>query len=512
MASSLTKDSVRPGTPGSEKTFFGHPRGLATLFMTEMWERFSFYGMRALLVVYLLSGGPDAKEGSMGGGLGMDLATTTAIYSVYLSMVYLLAMPGGWLGDRVWGPRKTVAIAALTIMAGHLVLALPGGQAPFFAGLALVALGSGLLKANISTMVGHLYDGPDDPRRDGGFTIFYMGINMGAFFAPLIIGTVGQKVNWHLGFGLAAVGMAIGLAAFLIGTRHLSPESSVVPKPLAAQERASWLRKGLIWLAVAAVFYGIVGFTGHFTLNWAMIPLTVLGLIIPAGVLLRIKRDKELSDAEQSKMTGYIWFFVAAAVFWMIYDQGGSTVQAFGETKAADSLLGFTFPSSWYQSLNPVFIMALAPVFAWIWLWLNRKGKEPSTVAKFAAALFVIGVSFFFFLIPMTMADGDTLVSPMWLVGIYLIQTTGELCLSPVGLSVTTKMAPAKYASQMMGVWFLAVTAGDSITSLLSNPAVGGVDLSGTGAVAAEAVLAAIAGIAVYMYRRKVKSLMGDVR
>ncbi|WP_031080881.1 peptide MFS transporter [Streptomyces sp. NRRL WC-3549] len=509
MASSLTKDSA--GTTGSQKTFFGHPRGLATLFMTEMWERFSFYGMRALLVVYLLSGGPDAKDGSLGGGLGMDLATTTAIYSVYLSMVYLLAMPGGWLGDRVWGPRKTVAIAAMTIMAGHLVLALPG-QSTFFIGLALVALGSGLLKANISTMVGHLYDGPNDPRRDGGFTIFYMGINVGAFFAPLIIGTVGQTVNWHLGFALAAVGMALGLMIFLLGTRNLSPQSSLVPKPLAAEERTSWLRKGLIWLIVAAVFYGIVGLTGHFTLNWAMIPLTVIGLIIPAGVLIRIKRDKELSAGEQSKMTGYIWFFVAAAVFWMIYDQGGSTVQAFGETKASGSLLGFEFPSSWYQSLNPVFVMALAPVFAWIWLWLNRKGSEPSTVAKFSAGLFFVGVSFFFFLVPLTMSSDGNLVSPMWLVGIYLIQTVGELCLSPVGLSVTTKMAPAKYASQMMGVWFLAVTAGDSITGLLSNPAVFGVDLNGTTAVAMEAALAVLAGVAVYMYRKKVKEHMGEVR
>lgn len=506
MASSLTKDSA--STPGSEKTFFGHPRGLATLFMTEMWERYSFYGMRALLVVYLLSGGPDAKKGSMGGGLSMDLATTTAIFSIYMSMVYLLAMPGGWLGDRVWGPRKTVTVAAVIIMTGHLVLALPG-EPTFFVGLALVALGSGLLKANISTMVGHLYDGPDDPRRDGGFTIFYMGINIGAFVAPLTIGTVGQKVNWHLGFAMAAVGMAIGLMVFLIGTRHLNPLSSVVPKPLAVEERAAWLRKGLTWLIITVVFYGVVAFTGHFTLNWAMIPLTLIGLIIPAGVLIRIKRDKELSAIEQSKMSGYIWFFVAAAVFWMIYDQGASTVQAFGETKASGSLLGFEFPSSWYQSLNPVFVMALAPVFAWLWLWMNRKGKEPSTVGKFSVGLFFIGVSFFFFLVPLSMAADGKAVSPMWLLGIYLIQTVGELCLSPVGLSLTTKMAPAKYASMMMGVWFLAVTAGDSVTGMLS---IAEVDLSGTGVVALEAALAAGAAFAVFMYRKKVKALMGDVR
>ncbi|MEV8395113.1 MULTISPECIES: oligopeptide:H+ symporter [unclassified Streptomyces] len=506
MASSLTKDS--PSAPaGPEKTFFGHPRGLATLFMTEMWERFSFYGMRALLTIYLISGGPDASKGLQGGGLGMDLATTTAVYSIYLSMVYLLAMPGGWLGDRVWGPRRTVTIAACTIMLGHLTLALPG-TGSFFAGLALVALGSGLLKANISTMVGHLYDGPNDPRRDGGFTIFYMGINIGAFFAPLIIGTVGETYNWHLGFALAALGMGIGLIMFLLGTKHLSPRSSRVPTPLSREERATWLRKGMTWLLIAAVFYGVVGLSGNFTLNWAMVPLTLAGIAIPAAVLIRIKRDKELSETEQTKMSGYIWFFVAAAVFWMIYDQGGSTVQAFGTTKASGELFGLGFPSSWYQSLNPVFIMALAPVFAWFWLWLNRRGQEPSTVVKFAAGLFFVGVSFFFFLIPLAMAADGTLVSPLWLVGIYLIQTVGELCVSPVGLSVTTKMAPAKYASQMMGVWFLAVTAGDSVTGLLS---IGGVDLGKTGVVALEALLASLAGFAIFMYRRKVRALMGDI-
>lgn len=507
MASSLTKDSPGQGTPDGGKTFFGHPRGLATLFMTEMWERFSFYGMRALLTVYLLSGGPDAKSGAIGGGLAMDGATATAIYSIYMAMVYLLAMPGGWLADRVWGPRRTVIIGGAIIMLGHLSLAGPG-EGFFFAGLALVSIGSGLLKSNISTMVGHLYDGPNDPRRDGAFTLFYMGINIGAFLAPLVIGTVGQTVNWHLGFALAAVGMGLGLLQFLLGTKHLSPESSRIPTPLSPQERTSWLRKGAFWVILAVVFYGIVAGTGHFTLNWAMIPLTLLGVIIPAGVLIRIKRDKDLSRDEQTKMSGYIWFFVAAAVFWMIYDQGGSTVQAFGETKTSSSVFGLTFPSSWYQSLNPILIMALAPVFAWLWLWLNRKSKEPSTIAKFAAGLFFIGVSFFFFLVPMAMAANGTLVSPVWVLGLFLIQTVGELCLSPVGLSVTTKMAPAKYASQMMGVWFLAVTAGDSVTGLLS---IGGVDLSGSGAVAVEAALAVIAGFAVYMYRKRVRALMGEI-
>ncbi|MER5214681.1 oligopeptide:H+ symporter [Streptomyces sp. NPDC002838] len=498
MASSLTKGSVTPDTPGSETAFFGHPRGLATLFMTEMWERFSYYGMRALLPLYLVAPG----------GLHLNAGTATAIYSVYVSLVYLLAMPGGWFGDRVWGPRKTVAVAGAVIMLGHLTLALPS-SGTFYAGLGLVAIGSGLLKANISTMVGHLYSGPDDPRRDGGFTVFYMGINLGAFAAPLVIGTVGENVDWHLGFALAALGMALGLTQFLIGSRHLNARSSVVPKPLSAAEKASTLRMAAIWAGIAVVAYAIVGFSGHYTLNWILVPLTLLGLIIPLMVLVRIKRDKELDRAEQSKMSAYIWFFVAAAVFWMIYDQGGSTLSIFAESSAENSVLGWKFPVSWYQSVNPVLIMALAPVFAWFWLALNRRGKEPSTIVKFASGLVLVGASFFLFLAPLSIAEGGHKAAALWLVAIYFVQTVGELLLSPVGLSVTTKMAPAKYASQMMGVWFLAVTAGDATTGLLS---IAGVDLNKTGIVALEATLAVIAGVAVWKYRNKVKELMGSVR
>ncbi|MFJ2742571.1 peptide MFS transporter [Streptomyces sp. NPDC087440] len=505
MASSLTKET--PGSVAGDKAFFGHPRGLATLFMTEMWERFSYYGMRALLVLYLVSGGADAATGSQGGGLGMTLATATAIYSVYVAMVYLMAMPGGWFGDRVWGARKTVTIAACVIMAGHLSLALPG-QIAFFAGLILVAVGSGLLKANISTMVGHLYDGPNDPRRDGGFTLFYIGINLGAFVAPFVVGTVGEKVNWHFGFILAAVGMGLGLLQFLLGSKNMSAKSSVVPNPLDAAERKSLLVKAVGIAAVVVVFYAVVVSIGVFTLNWALVPITLAGLLIPVAVLTRIKRDKQLSAPEQTKMSAYIWFFVAAAVFWMIYDQGGSTLALFASKNTASTVFGLGFPATWYQSLNPLYVMALAPVFAWLWLWLARKNQEPNTIVKFAMGIVLVGASFFVFIVPMNMSGGGDKVSPMWLVSIYMIQTIGELCLSPVGLSVTTKMAPQKYASQMMGVWFLAVTAGDCITGLLS---LGGVSLNGLGVIAAEASLAVIAGLAVWMYRKKVQEMMGEI-
>jgi POT family proton-dependent oligopeptide transporter len=482
------------------RTFFGHPWGLATLFTTETWERFSYYGMRALLVLYLTASHQD-------GGLGFSAGAATAIYSVYVSMVYLLTLPGGWVADRVWGPRRTVAVAGGVIMVGHFLLALPA-TASFFVGLVLIALGTGLLKANVSTMVGQLYDGPADPRRDGGFTVFYMGINLGAFAAPLVIGTVGQKVSWHLGFALAGVGMAIGLVVYLLGMGTLSPHSSVAPTPLNAAERRSVVRKGLFWLTAAAVFYGIVVGTGNFSLNWATIPLAVIGLLFPARMLLRIKHDRDLSPLENQKMTGYIWFFVAAATFWMIYDQGGSTLNLFAQDDTASSLLGVHFPSSWFQSLNPLAIMALAPVFAWMWQWLAARGREPETATKFSAGLILVGLSFAVFLGALAAAGGGTRVTPLWLCTVYLIQTVGELCLSPVGLSVTTKLAPEKYGSQMMGVWFLAVTAGDCTTSLMTTA---GADLNSRGYVAAETALAVLAGVALLANRRKIHGYLGEV-
>ncbi|MFK0255842.1 peptide MFS transporter [Streptomyces sp. NPDC090445] len=505
MASSLTQASP---SAAHERTFLGHPIGLATLFMTEMWERFSYYGMRALLVLYLVSGGVDAATGSQGGGLGFTAATATAIYSVYVAMVYLMAMPGGWFGDRVWGARKTVTVAGVVIMVGHVSLALPG-QIAFFVGLLLVAVGSGLLKANISTMVGHLYKGADDPRRDSGFTIFYIGINAGALLAPLGIGMVGELVNWHLGFLLAAIGMGLGLGMFLAFGRTLNPKSSLVPNPLTPAERTAVLIKVAVVAAVIAVFYGAVVAADMFTIKWALYPITIAGLIIPVAVLVRIKRDKDLSAGEQTKMSAYIWFFVAAAVFWMIYDQGGSTLSLFGDKNSERSLFGWEVPTVLFQSLNPLFVVALAPIFAAAWVAMARRNREPSTIVKFSVALVIVGASFFVFAIPLSQVAGsDTKATMWWLVLIFLMHTLAELCLSPVGLSVTTKMAPQKYASQMMGVWFLAVTAGDCITGLLG---LAEVKLDGVGVIVFQAAAAVLAGLAIYMYRKKVNALMGDV-
>ncbi|MFH8382679.1 peptide MFS transporter [Kitasatospora sp. NPDC018058] len=501
MASTTLDSGLKSATP-SGKTFLGHPRGLATLFMSEMWERFSYYGMRALLVLYMTASLAD-------GGLGMKMAVATAIYSVYTAMVYLLALPGGWIADRFLGARKTVAVGGTIIMIGHFLLAVPFSGS-FFAGLAFIAIGSGLLKANISTMVGHLYDGPNDPRRDGGFTVFYMGINLGAFAAPLVIGTVGQNVSWHLGFALAGVGMALGLGQFLLGTRHLSPKSDVVASPISADEKRSIFMKAGIWLGIAAVIYGALVASGSFTIDWVLWPLSIAGIAIPVFVFAKVKRDKDLDATEQSRMSGYIWFFVAAAVFWMIYDQSGSTLSIFADDHTASTLFGFDFPSSWFQSLNPLYIMALAPVFAWFWVALARRSKNPSTTTKFAFGLLMIGASFIVMMLAMAAATGGTKVTPLWLAMVYLVQTVGELTLSPVGLSVTTKLAPTKYASQMMGVWFLAVTAGDCVAAIFQL--VLGDDVVGsTTYFAVQGAMAIVAGVALWLYRKRVVKLMGDV-
>ncbi|MCT2593648.1 oligopeptide:H+ symporter [Streptomyces sp. N2-109] len=497
MASSLTKTPA--GDPGTA-AFFGHPRGLATLFMTEMWERFSFYGMRALLVLYLTAQVAD-------GGLAMKAVTATALYSVYNATVYLLALPGGWFGDRVWGPRKTVAIAGGVIMAGHFLLAVPV-EASFFVGLVFIAVGSGLLKANISTMVGHLYDGPQDPRRDGGFTIFYMGINIGAFLAPLTIGTVGQEVNWHLGFAMAGVGMGLGLLQFLIGTRHLSAKSSMVPSPLSAEERTAAARKVVIGVAAAALFYGTLTLTSIFTIDWVLWPLSIAGIVLPGLYFARIRRDKEVTPDEQKKMSGYIWFFIAAAIFWMIFDQSGSTMTVFAADSTSSTLFGLNFPESWFQSLNPLYVMAFAPVIAAIWLKLGR--RNPSTTVKFAMGLVGIGTSFAVMMLAMAAASGGERVTPLWLATVYLIQTIAELCLSPVGLSVSTKLAPEKYAGQVMGLWFLAVTAGNCVAAI-TQLVVGDEVVGSTAYFGTQGALAVIAGIAFLVYRRKVIRLMGDV-
>ena len=446
--------------PASSDTgFFGHPYGLSTLFFTEMWERFSYYGMRALLLLYMTA--PLAA-----GGLGFDAAQGGAIYGLYTSMAYMAALPGGWIADRLIGQRKAVLYGGIIIASGHFSMAIPS-MVTFYLGLVLIVIGTGLLKGNVSVIVGQLYSA-DDNRRDAGFSIFYMGINLGAFLAPLICGYLGQRVSWHAGFGAAGVGMTIGVVQYLLGGRHLG-DKGLLPVPAASpqaavQLRSSALRWGGLFFAAMAVI-GIGGYTGT-------LPVTAVGVADAAGVLLLLSTvvffgwlltSGDYTRAERKRLIVVAVLFLASALFWSVFEQAGSTLNLFADRNTDTSIFGMPFPSSWFQSVNSFFIFALAPVFAWIWVKLAAGGKEPSSPGKFVIGLVAVGLGFVILIPPAAAAATGAKASPMWLILTYLLHTIGELSLSPVGLSAMTRLAPARIAGLVMGVWFLGTSVGNFI-------------------------------------------------
>jgi POT family proton-dependent oligopeptide transporter len=456
----VTTDPARHTDTG----FFGHPRGLSTLFFTEMWERFSYYGMRALLLLYMVA--PVAE-----GGLGFDTATGGAIYGLYVSMVYMTTLPGGWIADRLIGPQRAVLYGGILIAAGHFSMAVPS-LTTFYLGLLLIVLGTGLLKGNVSVIVGRLY-GPDDVRRDAGYSIFYMGINLGAFIAPLVCGYLGQEVDWHLGFGAAGVGMTLGLIQYSLGRKYLGtaglhPADAGSPQAIAAQKRqaVTWLSIGTAVIVAASL--GI----------WAgVIPVTPTQLSDAAGVFLLVltiaffgwlyfSPGWTAQERKQNYVIGVL--FLAAALFWSEFEQAGSTLNLFAERDTDNALLGFGFPSTWFQSLNSLYIITLAPLFAWLWVYLGRNGKEPSSPAKFAVGLILVGAGFAVLAWGAILAEQGTKVSPMWLIVVYLLHTCGELTLSPVGLSAMSKLAPVRIGGLIMGVWFLASSVGNYIGGRLA--------------------------------------------
>lgn len=439
-------------SPGG-RTFFGHPWGLATLFFTEMWERFSFYGLRAILVLFLIA--PPAES-----GLGMAEGTAKALLGVYMSMVYFVALPGGWVADRILGARKAVLVGGFVIMFGHISMAIPAGSGFVYLGLALIIVGTGLLKPNISTMVGKLYKGEDSARRDSAFSLFYMGINIGSL-APFVVGYLGQNINWHLGFGAAAIGMALGLVQYILGGKHLQGVGDEPGHRLTPEERTRFLR---ILAAVAAVVVAIVLIaiaTGTLSVDSVTVALTILAIVVPALYFGYMFRSHEVTAAERVKLRAYVWLFLAAALFWMIFDQAAGPLNIFANDNVNLSVFGWDMPASWTQNINPILVICFSAFFAWLWL---RLGNRASTGMKFGVALVLSGLSFVVMSLASHATHGGTVrVSLLWLVAVYLLQTLGELCLSPVGLSVTTRLAPAAFASQMMGVWFLAAAAGDAV-------------------------------------------------
>jgi len=458
---------------GSGEQWFGQPRGLSTLFFTEMWERFSYYGMRGLLILFMTASAAN-------GGLEFDLAKAGMVYAMYTSFVYLANLPGGWVADRILGQRKSVLYGGIIIALGHFAMAMPALGLPemplFYSGLALIVVGTGMLKPNISVMVGQLYE-QGDAKRDAGFSIFYMGINLGAFIAPLVTGALGEGISWHLGFGAAGIGMSLGLIQYVLGRRHLG-EAGLHPST-SDEERVQAVRQFRVATGgILAVVAGIVALaaTGYIALTaegissgyGVLLGLTVLGLF--SWLFSR----SYWTDRERKQIYVIGVLFLAASLFWSFFEQAGSTLNLFAAERTNRVAPGFLqdilsgaladgglFPASWFQSLNALFIIMLAPVFAWLWVWLNKRGKEPTSPGKFVFGLVFLGLGFAVLAVGASLSQQGVEVSPNWLIFTYLLHTIGELSLSPVGLSAMTKLAPARIGSLMMGLWFLASSVGN---------------------------------------------------
>ena len=483
--------------PPAEAQFFGHPRGLATLYFTEMWERFSFYGMRALLILFMTA---SVERG----GLGFTDSKSGAIYGLYASMVYMVSLPGGWIADRILGQRKSVLYGGIVIACGHFCMALPG-LTQFYIGLGLICIGTGLLKPNVSTMVGALY-APDDNRRDAGFSIFYMGINLGAFLSPLVCGYVGEKIDWHYGFGLAGIGMTIGLLQYVMGAKHLGT-AGLYPAPSESPAAALKLKKNLLLgIGVAVALIALM----------TVLPVTAQGVSDAGGVLLLVVTFAtfawliffaDSTPPERKRFVVIFVLFLAASLFWSAFEQAGSTLNLFAERSTAKMILGFEYPASWFQSVNSLFIISLAPVLAWLWMRLGT--HEPSIPAKFSLGLIFVGLGFLVMVGGALAATHGVQVSSVYLWGCYLLHTIGELCLSPVGLSAMTKLAPARFVGLMMGIWFLATAVGNYIGGRLASVYVSFGVPSLFGIVAAFCI---VLGLILAAMVNPIKKLMGGVK
>lgn len=446
------------------RTFFGHPRGLATLFFTEFWERFSYYGMRAILIYYMYTK-------VVNGGLGFNVATATAIMSIYGSLVYMSGVIGGWFADRILGSRSTIFWGGVAIMVGHIILSLPLGASALFVSMFFIIIGTGFLKPNVSNVVGDLYD-PKDVRRDSGFSIFYMGINLGGFLAPIVVSFVKDSAdNFHAGFSVAAIGMALGLIVYILtGKRDLGNAGKTPPNPLTAKEKKKFGLFALALVVGLAVIMGIFAIAAQgFNLRVVINTVTALGIIIPVTYFVVMLRSPKTNKVERSRLLAYIPLFLTSVIFWMIQEQQSSVFAVYAANRTKLNFLGISIEPSLFQSLNPIFIIALSPVFAWLWTKLGD--RQPSTPVKFALGVFFAGASFILMVFPGLIHSGDStaLVSPLWITFSFLICVFGEMCLSPVGLSVTTKLAPAAFSSQTMSLWFLTNAMGQGVNAQITQ-------------------------------------------
>ena len=497
----------------TQATWLGHPRGLVTLFMTEFFERFTYYGMRALLVLFLVAATTAANP-----GFGLDRETAGAIYGLYTGGVYLGSLPGGWIADRLIGQRKAVFLGGTIIMIGNFMLALPAGTSVFYLGLTTIVVGVGLLKPNISAIVGELYKNEPGARRDAGFSLFYMGINLGATVAPLIAGSIGEIWNWRGGFFCSGLFMALGLGLYKYQEQYLG-EAGLKPHPTSEAERVRGFK--ILWgaCATAAILVGLM-FTGVLHANvgtlakWAGYAMSSLGIVYFSGVLL----FGGLTKDERGRVMVIAIFFLCAALFWAGFEQAATTFNLFAQDFTNRSLLGGMFPdgvhpASWYQTANPLFVVLFAPAFAYMWVALGKKNLDPSAPAKFGLGLLLLGGGFIVMMIAaqLIISSGGK-VAPTWLLMTYLLHTFGELCLSPVGLSNVTKLAPPRFVGQMMGTWFLGAALGNLAAGLIGGHV-------GTGGAAemphqflTMAFIGGGAGLAMLAFSPVIRKMMGSVK
>ena len=504
VAAAGRQAALAPGAP----SFFGHPRGLATLFFTEMWERFSYYGMRALLILFMT----DAAFG----GLGFSAEKAGAIYGLYTFGVYALALPGGWIADRLVGQRKAVLYGGILIALGHYSLAIPA-MSTFYVGLLLIVFGTGLLKPNVSAIVGDLYPAKD-AYRDAGFSIFYMGINLGAFFGPIVCSWLGEPregtewVNWHYGFGAAGVGMTFALIQYVLGQKFLAgagelKDDSAHPDRLSAARAG--LLKGLGIVAAAVVV--IVGLSSA-----GILPITLVGFAQATGVVVTVLAAAYFAwviafvcrdNIERRRVGLCALLFLGAAVFWSGFEQAGSSMNLFARDFTDRIIFGKEITAGTLQSINPLFIILLAPVIGMLWVWLGE--RSPSIPVKFGIGLVLLGAGFLVLAWGATYLD-EGKVGMQWLVATYFLHTVGELCLSPIGLSSMTKLAPDRLVGQMMGTWFMGSALGNLIAGLVTGFMGGDVGISTLFTTVAGFVIAV--GLIFFIFSKVMNHLAAGIR
>jgi POT family proton-dependent oligopeptide transporter len=476
-----------------DRGFFGQPRVLANLFGVELWERFSFYGMQGILLIYLFF--PAAQ-----GGLGVSQVTATSIVGAYGGTVYLSTVIGAWLADRMWGAERILFMSAVLVMFGHIALATIPGFTGVTVGLILIALGSGGVKANATSIVGTLYQ-PGDERRDAGFSLFYLGINLGALLGPLLTGLLQTNAGFHYGFALAAVGMAIGLVQYSLGRRRLTGEARVVANPLPARQRPL-----VFGAAVAvAVVIALLAFTGIITADSLSNIVIVLSIVAAIGYFWVILASKRITQVERRRVVAFIPMFIASAAFWSLYQQQFTVVTVYADERLDRNLFGWQMPISWVQSINPVFIIILSGVFAAVWTRLGP--RQPGTPVKFALGTMVMGVAFLLFL-PFS-GSGPNSVPLLGLAGIILVFTLAELLLSPVGLSLSTKLAPEAFRTQMVALFFLSVALGTALSGSLARYYSPSHEVPYFGILG---LIAIVLGAIVWAISSPLRRLMGGVR